>query len=201
MRVNRCALKTCLLRVQILLAEERTREPKSCCLRLLRFSRRLKPMCRGTINGRPDIVFLFQAGPRVLFCSKNGGNIRCMSANRSIFRPVRTASDLDFGVGGGSVKRFWARQVIRRSGAIDTFDANPALCRSFPIRSFGDTLSVRGQRFGCPHDAGSMQLRCAHLIGVLDGCRRRSGPRHHRHHVPAGPRKPAVRQFSVQHQV
>ena len=28
--------------------------------------------------------------------------------------------------------------------------------------------SVRGRRGGRQHDAGSMQFRCAHLIGVLD---------------------------------
>ena len=46
--------------------------------------------------------------------------------------------------------------------------------------------SVRGQRDGRQHDAGSMQFRCAHLIGVLDGDRQQSGPRHHRNRIPGG---------------
>lgn len=54
--------------------------------------------------------------------------------------------------------------------------------------------SVRGQRDGCQHDAGSILFRCAHLIGVLDRSQRRSRPRHHRNNVPAGPRRPAIRQ-------
>lgn len=44
----------------------------------------------------------------------------------------------------------------------------------------------------CQHDAGSMQFRCAHLIGVLDVNLQPSRPRHHRNHVPGGPRRPAV---------
>ena len=34
--------------------------------------------------------------------------------------------------------------------------------------------SVRGRRAGRQHDAGSMQVRCAHLIGVLDVVRQQS---------------------------
>jgi len=34
--------------------------------------------------------------------------------------------------------------------------------------------SVRGRRVGRQHDAGSMQVRCAHLIGVLDVVRQQS---------------------------
>lgn len=48
---------------------------------------------------------------------------------------------------------------------------------------------------GCQHDAGSMQFRRAHLIGVLELVgRQQSRPRHRRNRVPGGPRRPAVRQ-------
>ncbi len=36
------------------------------------------------------------------------------------------------------------------------------------LRSTRVHASVRGQRDGCQHDAGSVPSRCAHLIGVLD---------------------------------
>ena len=61
------------------------------------------------------------------------------------------------------------------------------------MKSFG-TCFGPWSALGCQHVAGSMQFRCAHLIGVLDGCQRQSGARHHPNHVPAGPRGPAVKQ-------
>ncbi len=69
--------------------------------------------------------------------------------------------------------------------------------RRLHLRSSRVHASVRGQRDGCQHDAGSMQFRCAHLIGVLDVDRQQSSPRHHRNHVPGGPRRPAVRQVTA----
>ncbi len=43
-----------------------------------------------------------------------------------------------------------------------------SLFGSLRLRSTRVHASVRGQRDGRQHDAGSMQFRCAHLIGVLD---------------------------------
>lgn len=57
--------------------------------------------------------------------------------------------------------------------------------------------SVRGRRAGRQHDAGSMQVGCAHVIGVLDVVRQQFGPWHHWNRVPWGPRRPAVRQATV----
>ncbi len=105
---------------------------------------------------------------------------------------------LAFGKGDVSVKRFltcvsgrlfadWMRVL---------FGPSCYHCR-LRLRSFGCMLRSVVSAIGRQHDAGSMQLRCAHLIGVLDVGRQQSGARHHRNHVPGGPRRPAVRQLTA----
>ena len=47
-------------------------------------------------------------------------------------------------------------------------DWSAFLIGSLRLRSTRVHASVRGRRDGRQHDAGSMQFRCAHLIGVLD---------------------------------
>ena len=111
---------------------------------------------------------------------------------------VRPLHGPDFGNGDVPVKPFWGvRFHPRRSGWVEVI----VLCRPsracLRLRSPRVHASVRGRRGGRQHDAGSMQFRCAHLIGVLRGAG--NSPDHGIIGTASlgGPRRPAVRRASA----
>lgn len=82
------------------------------------------------------------------------------------------SSGLDFGNEDAWVKIFLPRDSTRRvpAGLNQSFLFHPLKARLY-LRCPRVHASVRRRR-GCrQHDAGSMQFRCAHLVGVLDRCR------------------------------